>query len=58
MERLMSVEELAEAVNVPVTTIYQWNHKGTGPRPIHVGRYLRFDPSEVREWLEQRKRAV
>lgn len=55
MEKLMSVEELAEVVAVPVATVYQWNHKGTGPPPIKVGRYLRFDPAEVRDWLEKRK---
>lgn len=58
MEKLMSVEELAATVDVPVATIYQWNHKGTGPPPIRVGRYLRFDPREVREWLEMRKRST
>jgi len=57
MQKLMSVAELASVVDVPIGTVYQWNHKGTGPTPIRVGRYLRYDPVEVLAWLESRKRA-
>ncbi|MGH7340569.1 MAG: helix-turn-helix domain-containing protein, partial [Candidatus Rokuibacteriota bacterium] len=31
MEKLMSAEEVAEFLGIPVNTLYQWRHKGTGP---------------------------
>lgn len=53
LDRLMTVEEVADYLNVPVSTIYQWRHKGTGPRAFRVGRFLRYDPSDIRAWLHQ-----
>lgn len=50
-ERLMTVEEVAEFLSVPVATLYQWRHKGTGPTAFRVGRFLRYDLSDVRDWL-------
>lgn len=51
MEKLLSVEEVAEFLGVPVNTLYQWRHKGTGPTAFRVGRFLRYDSRDVREWL-------
>ena len=53
LDRLMTVEEVAEFLCVPVNTLYQWRHKGTGPTAFRVGRYLRYDPSKVRSWLHE-----
>jgi len=51
MEKLLSAEEVAEFLGIPVNTLYQWRHKGTGPNAFRVGRFLRYDPVDVREWL-------
>jgi len=56
-ERLLTVTELAGLLSVPVKTIYRWRHRGEGPQPIRVGRYLRFDPADVNRWLDARKAA-
>jgi predicted DNA-binding transcriptional regulator AlpA len=53
MEKLMSIEDVAEFVGVPVNTLYQWRRKGTGPTAFRVGRFLRYDPVNVREWLAE-----
>jgi excisionase family DNA binding protein len=53
--RLLSVQEVAELLQVPVKTIYQWRHRGEGPRPMRLGKYLRFDPVDVATWIEARK---
>ena len=53
--RLLSVREVAELLQVPVKTIYQWRSQGDGPAPIKVGRHLRFDPEDVALWIEGRK---
>lgn len=57
LRALLSVPELASMLQVPVQTIYRWRHRGEGPRPIRVGRHLRFDPADVERWLEARKAA-
>lgn len=51
LERLMTVDEVADYLSVPVNTLYQWRHKGTGPTAFRVGRFLRYDLTEVRDWL-------
>lgn len=51
-KRLWSTEETAEFLHVPVQTMYQLNHKKTGPRSFRVGRHCRYDPREVMAWLE------
>jgi excisionase family DNA binding protein len=49
---LLSADEVAEFLGVPVATLYQWRHKGAGPEAYRVGRHLRYDPNTVRAWLE------
>lgn len=53
LERLLSVEEVADFLGIPVSTLYQWRHRGCGPDAYRVGRHLRYDPCAVRSWLEQ-----
>lgn len=55
LERLLSVDEVADFLGIPVATLYQWRHKGTGPAAIRVGRHLRYDPAALRAWLEQHR---
>jgi len=50
--RLLSTEEVARILVVPVTTLYCWRYKGTGPRAFRVGKHLRFRLSDVMAWLE------
>lgn len=53
MERLLSADEVAEFLGIPVATLYQWRHKGCGPDAYRVGKHLRYDPATVRAWLEE-----
>ena len=55
LEKLLSVEEVAEFLGVPVNTLYQWRHKGTGPSAFRVGRFLRYDPVVLRAWLDDHR---
>ncbi len=48
MESLLSVDEVAEFLGIPVATLYQWRHKGVGPDAYRVGRHLRYEPAAVR----------
>ena len=49
--RLWGVRDVADFLGVPVTTLYQWRHRGYGPIGRRVGRYIRYEPSEVRAWF-------
>lgn len=51
-ERYLTPNDLADLLGVPVETVYQWRRKQTGPRGFRVGRHLRFDPEDVRVWVE------
>jgi excisionase family DNA binding protein len=57
MDQLITVQQLATWCQVPVTTIYRWRHVGTGPPGIRVGRFVRFDPADVRRWIASQKTA-
>jgi excisionase family DNA binding protein len=50
---LLSVEEVAEYLAIPVATLYQWRHKGCGPAAYRVGRYLRYEQAAVDTWLQE-----
>lgn len=52
-DTLMSTEDLARYLGIPINTLYQWRHKGEGPRAIRVGRHLRFRRADVDAWLEE-----
>ena len=49
---LWSVEEASAYLGVPVSTLYQWRYRRIGPPSYRVGRYVRYDASSVRAWLE------
>ena len=53
---MLSPDDLAEYLGVPVATVYQWNHHGTGPTPISVGRHVRYRGHDVETWLDERQR--
>jgi predicted DNA-binding transcriptional regulator AlpA len=50
--RLLSTEDVARILVVPVSTLYCWRYKGTGPKAYRVGKHLRYRVSDVVEWLE------
>ena len=53
-DRLLSVEELANYLEVPVKTIYTWRHRNTGPKGFRVGKHLRFRWADVQTWVAER----
>ena len=55
LEPLLSIEELAEYLHVPVTTIRDWRTDGKGPCAIKVGGRVRFATSDVLAWLLQQR---
>ena len=50
-EPLWGVTDVARYLGVPVAMLYQWRHHDYGPRGRRVGRYVRYDPDDVRAWF-------
>lgn len=49
---LLTIEELSEYLQVTVKTLYDWRHRGLGPRGPRVGRYVRYRQADIDAWLE------
>lgn len=56
MDELLSTEQLAKALQVPITTLYQWRYKREGPPAMRVGRHLRYRMADVERWLTEREK--
>ena len=54
LDRLLTVEDLATYLDVPVATIYAWRYHRQGPAGFRVGRHLRFRSSDVESWIQDR----
>ena len=54
LDQLLTVEDLAEYLEVPVATVYAWRHRRQGPPGFRVGRHLRFRRSDVERWIDER----
>lgn len=52
-EKLMTNEELAELLDMPLGTVRRWPSEGTGPKSIRIGRRVRWRPEDVRAWLDE-----
>ncbi|MGW5254684.1 helix-turn-helix transcriptional regulator [Streptomyces sp. NPDC004012] len=53
--RYLTPEDLVQLFELPsVETLYQWRRKRIGPRGFRVGRHLRYDPDDVRAWVQSR----
>jgi DNA-binding transcriptional MerR regulator len=56
LEALWEIDQVAEYLGVPVQTLYAWRKRHYGPPAGRVGRYLRYDPTAVREWFAAQTR--
>jgi len=52
---MMTVEDLAEYLGLPIGTIYKQRSEGTGPPGYRVGKFVRWKRSEVDAWLETKR---
>lgn len=54
LKGLLTVQDLADYLDVPVATIYAWRYRRQGPPGFRVGRHLRFRWSDVEQWISDR----
>lgn len=52
LDRLLSAQEVAEYLGVPLATIYTWRHRSQGPPGLRVGRHLRYRRRDLDAWIE------
>ena len=57
-DELLSLQEVADVVRVPVATLRYWRHLGTGPRSFRIGRSVRYWRTEVFLWLDSQSDAA
>ena len=53
---LIGVEEMAKKLDVPISWLYARTRTNEIPH-LKVGKYVRFDESEVWEWLKKQNEA-
>jgi excisionase family DNA binding protein len=49
---LLSVDDLAEKLNIPKSRVYSFTRQGEIPM-IKIGKYCRFQLDEVMNWLKK-----
>jgi excisionase family DNA binding protein len=50
-ERLLTAEEVASMLNVPVTWVYRAARTGELPS-VRLGRYVRFRLDDILRWID------
>ncbi|KRE56415.1 helix-turn-helix domain-containing protein [Phycicoccus sp. Soil748] len=56
--RLLTVEDVAEILCVPLSTVHHWAVRGEGPPSFKVGKHRRFDAAVVAAWLAKQQQDV
>jgi excisionase family DNA binding protein len=52
LDELLSPQDLADYLDVPLNTVYRWRHRGGGPAAFRVGKHIRYRRNDVEEWIE------
>jgi excisionase family DNA binding protein len=55
-EELLTPPEVATWLQVPLSTLRIWRHRGEGPPALKVGRVLRYRQQDIETWLEACRR--
>ncbi len=56
-DRLLTVDEMADLLHVSRPTLYRLIRIGA-LSPVRIGRRFRFEPAEIRRYLDESKVAV
>ncbi len=48
---LLDTKQVAELLGISERTLWAWSRSGIAPRPIKIGRMVRFSADEIREWV-------
>lgn len=53
-DRLLTAEDLAAFLDVPIKTLYAWRYRGEGPVGFRVGKHVRYRWTDVEQWIRDR----
>jgi predicted DNA-binding transcriptional regulator AlpA len=53
-DRLLTAEDLAAFLDVPIKTLYAWRYRGEGPVGFRVGKHVRYRWTDVERWIGDR----
>lgn len=51
MKKLLTVEQVADFLNVSPRWLYEARYHRSGPPAMKVGKFLRYDEDQLRAWL-------
>ncbi|MER7787925.1 helix-turn-helix domain-containing protein [Streptomyces sp. NPDC097640] len=54
-DRYLTPDDIADLFEVPLETVYQWRKKRIGPPGFRIGKYVRYDPADIRRYVRERK---
>lgn len=54
--KLLTQNQVAEALGVSQRTLEGWRYRGGGPEFIRAGSRVRYSVEDLRAWIEERKR--
>ena len=54
LDPLLSVQDLAAYLEVPVATLYAWRYRRQGPTGFKVGRHLRYRKIDIDRWISEK----
>lgn len=57
-DRLLTAEDLAAFLDVPIKTLYAWRYRGEGPVGFRVGKHVRYRRTDVEQWIGDRVRVA
>jgi len=58
LEPLLDSRQVADLLRVPPRTLDRWAYVGSGPPYLRLGRHRRYDPADLRAWLDGHRRAT
>ena len=50
---LLTIEEAAEILRTPVSTLYQWRHEGKGPPSMKPGARVLYKRTALDAWIDE-----
>ena len=57
-DQLLTLQDVAELLEVSPNTVYYWRYQRTGPKGHKVGRRVRYWKSDVLAWLREREDVI
>lgn len=53
LDRLLSVEQIAELIHAHPSTVFRWAREGRFPKPLIIGGMTRWRARDYNQWVAQ-----